>query len=257
MAEFLVIEERSSLPQWLSHRIGTYLPIRCRDILLCSAEGKIETHHDITSVRGQKKAVTRLQEAEERGIVCAVIGNDDVRREIGRALRYPLSDGSLLCASLRLEQVISEMDCARARIALGGADSMIGRAVATYLAKRVRFLSLVGRSETALHRLAKCLWKTEGIAVTVGARSDDRVITLDELTAEADCHAEGQYISSAVAECAILASRSPRERDHLVTARTLVQTAELARASGISILPKNSASAGQIRLTNAPSENII
>lgn len=257
MAGFFVIEEHTSLPRWLGSRIGAYLPVRCRDVVLCDAAGRIAMHHDITSERGQKKAVLQLQEAEERGIVCAVVGDDNVRQAIGSRLTYPLVDGRLLLASLRLAAIISEVDCARERIALDGADSVLGRAVAVYLARRVRFLSLVGRRETALQRLAECLWQTEGIAACVGMREADRIVTLDELTKEADCLTEGRCVSSVLAECALFASRPLHERYDHITARTLVQTAELARGLGISILPKNSASAGQIRLTNEPSAHII
>ncbi len=257
MAGFLVIEERTPLPRWLASRIGTYLPVRCRDIAVCGAEGQVLTYHDITSAHGQKKATLRLAEAEEEGIVCGVIAEDTIRRAIESKLKYPLCDGRLLAASLRLERILEETDCARTHIALGGGDSVLGRAVAVWLAKRVRFFSLVGRNKTALQRLARCLWQTEGIAVTVGTQSADRIITLAELTEEADCLAEGQCISSVLAECIAFAGRPLHERHRLVTARTLAETAETARVLGISIQPKNSAAAGRFRLTNAPSVNII
>ncbi len=257
MAEFLVIEEHTRLPKWLGSRIGAYLPARCRDIVVCGREGQTEAYHDITSTRGRKRAVLRLREAEEQGIICAVIADENVRQDIGDRLVHPLADGSILSASLRLERIMSETDCARARIAFDGADSMLGRAVAAYLAKRVRFLTLVGRSETALQRLARCLWQTEGIAATVGVRNADRVIMLGELVQETDCLAGGQCISSAVVECALFAGHFSRERYYHITARTLAETAELARDQGISILPKKGAGAGQIRLTNDLSAHII
>ncbi len=256
MGGFLVIEEHTPLPRWLGDRIGAYLPSRCRDIMLCGAKGQIALYHDITTERGREKIVLRLQEAQTRGLVCAVIG-DDVRRTVGSKLKHRLSDGRILCASLRLERIVSETDCMRSRIAFVGADSMLGRAIAVYLAKRVRFLTLVGKSETALHRLARCLWQTEGIAVTVGVREADRIITIDELIQDADCLAEGRCVSSVLAECAVFASRPSHERYYHITARTLAETAELARAWGISILVKKGAGAGRIRLTNEPSVNII
>lgn len=257
MARFLVIEEHTPFPTYLAHRVGAYLPTRRRDIMVCGAEGQIEAYHDITTERGQQKAVLRLREAEKEGIISAVIAERTVRQAIARELTKPLCDGSILSAALRLEDILGETDCRTARIMLVGADSTLGRAVAVYLAKRVRFLSLVGRSETSLQRLARRLWQTEGIAAVVGTEKADRVITMDDLTAEADCCAEGQRVSSAVAECALFARHLPYKRYDHITARTLTATAELARAQGISILPKKGAGIGQIRLTNEPSANII
>ena len=257
MAEFLVIKEHTRLPKWLACRIGAYLPARCRDITVCGIKGRLEVYRDITSARGRERAVLRLQEAERQDIVCTVIADKTVRQDIARSLVHPLADGSILSASLRLERIMSETDCVRARIAFDGADSTLGRAVAAYLAKRVRFLTLIGRSENALCRLARCLWQTEGIAAIVGARKADRIITLGELVQEADCLAGGQCISTAIVECALLAGHFSRERYDHITARTLMKTAELARGLGISILPKKGAGAGQIRLTNAPSAHII
>lgn len=257
MAEFFVIEEHTPLPSWLAHRIGAYLPARTRDTILCGAKGQIEAHHDITSERGQKRAVLRLRQAQEKGIVCAVIADKMQRQAIARDLTAPLATGSILSAALRLAHIVSEADCQTERIVLDGADSALGRAVAVYLAKRVRFLSLIGRSETSLRRLARCLWQTEGIAVRIGTKEGDRIIKMDDLTADGDCLIEGRCTALSVAECALFAHHLPCARYDHITARTLAETAELARARGISIWPKKGALAGQIRLTNEPSANII
>lgn len=257
MAGFFVIEEHTCLPRWLAHHIGAYLPVRCREVMLCGEKGRIEAHHDITSERGQEQAVLRLRQAQEEGIVCAVIADHGVRQRIGNRLTYPLCDGTVLLASLRLARIVSETDCTRKRVAFVGADSVLGRAVAVYLAKRVRFFALGGKSETSLRRLADCLRQTEGIAACIGAREDDIVITLEELTAEADCLSEGRRMLPAMIECALFASRPWDKRYYHITARTLAEIAELARAQGISILSKKGASTGQIRLTNEPSANII
>ena len=245
MARFLVIEEHTPLLAWLAHRIGAYLPGRTRDIMLCGAEGQIEAYHDITSERGRKKAILRLQQAQEEGIVCTVIADEAVRQTIAHRLAKPLCDGSILSVALRLEHIVSEADCQKERIALVGADSTLGRAVAVYLAKRVRFLSLVGRSETSLQRLARRLWQTEGIATCVGRREDSRIIKMDDLMADGDCSIAGRCTALAIAESALFAHYLPHERYDPITARTLVEIAELARAQGISIRPKKGVSTGK------------
>lgn len=219
-------------------RVGTYLPPAVREESLCGAEGKHLRYHELSTLRTRQKVTARLREAQTAGVICGLTCQDDMRQVMQGALDAPLFDGRLLCTSLRLTQLAKEADCST-RITLLGADSVLGQAAAVYLAKKVRFLSLVGRKTSLLDRLSKRLWQTEGIAVRVGRGEDDRILSMDEISSPSKwVSAEGRPLPPVVAECALIAGSAAVCDGRIITARTLEKMAEAAQFHGIELLAK-------------------
>lgn len=233
VGRFLVIEEQSRLPQWLTKRLGAYLPPCRQEVSLCGADGSHLLYHDLSSPRARKKAVSQLRAAQEAGMVCGLICRDDVRRSVQDALDAPLADGRLLCTSLRLAHLAETADSQEIRITLIGADSELGQVAAAYLAKRVRYLTIDGRRRGVLERLARRLWQTEGIAVRVGRGEGDPLVSMDDISSLVKCAVGSRYVHPVIAECALFAGDDALRAGHAVTARILTRTADAARLYGI------------------------
>ena len=246
MRGFLVIEEQSYLPRWLTKHIGAYLPSRRQAVSLCGADGSHLLYHDLSSPRARQKATAQLRIAQERGAVCGLIGREEVRQAIESALDAPLADGRLLCTSLRLARLTEVSGRQDRRITLLGADSELGQAAAVYLAKRVRYLSVDGKRKGLLDRLAQRLWQTEGIAVRVGRGEGDTLVSMEEISIPVDCvTADGRHVSSVLAECALFAGDDTLRAGCRMTARILVRMAEAARFGGMALLTKKSTRSGK------------
>lgn len=233
MGRFLVIEEQSRLPRWLTKRIGAYLPPCRREVSLCGADGSHLLYHDLSSPRVRKKVTAHLREAQKAGIVCGLICRDAVRQSVEDALDAPLFGGRLLCTSLYLAQLTAASDSREMRITLIGADSELGQAAAAYLAKRVRYLTIDGRRRGVLERLARRLWQTEGIAVRVGRGEGEPLISMDDISSLAKCAVGGRSVHPVIAECALFAGDDALRAGRGATARILARTADAARLCGI------------------------
>lgn len=240
MGRFLIIEEHTYLPRWLAERLGACLPPVMHDAeALCGAQGRRLVFHDLSSMRAKRKLTERLCDEQGSGTVCGILSSGGVRQALTGSLTAPLFDGSLLCTSLRLARIVRETDCAVSGITLDGADSELGQAAAVYLAKRVRFLSLVGRKTSLLDRLSKRLWQTGGIAVRVGRGEDDRILSMDEISSPSKwVSAEGRPLPPVIAECALIAGSAAVCDGRIITARTLEKMAEAAQFHGIELLAK-------------------
>lgn len=251
MREFLVIEQADGIPRWLTRMVGRYLPsITVWQGELFGVRGKRIVLADIESEEGQKRLFARMICAQKEGIVCTVDNatNHAVQIDAGM-ICY---DGTMLSAVLQAEDLLEKIDCSRCRILLRGADSRIGQALAVYLARRVRFLSIAGE-RSSVQRLASRLWNQEGIAVAVDAQ--DAELVFETMRYGCVMLAGGSTIDSAMAECALVATMTD-PGNPCITVGMLERIATLVRQHHI-ILAGESADEKEIRLTNKQSKHII
>lgn len=251
MREFLLIEQVSGIPCWLASAIGRYLPpITVWHGEVFGIRGKRIVFLDIESAEGQKRLLARVRRAQEENMVCAV----------GNAAKYTVPidaemicyDGTMLSAVLQAEDLLGKIDCGRCRILLRDADSCLGQALAVYLARRVRFLSLAG-SKISIKRLASRLWSQEGIAVTVDVQNAD--IVFEPIRCESVIVEDGEVLDVAMAECALVAAMPDANRQY-ITAGMMERIASLIKHHHI-ILARESVDEKEIRLTNKQSKHII
>lgn len=251
MRGFLVIEQADRIPRWLTRMVGRYVPpITVWQGELFGVRGKRIVLADIESAEGQTRLLARVRRAQEENVVCAV----------GNALKHTVPidaemicyDGTMLSAVLQAEDLLEKIDCDRCRILLRDADSRIGQALAAYLARRVRFLSLAG-SKVSIKRLASRLWHQEGIAVALDAQDAD--IVFEPMRCESVVAEDGAVIEVAMAECALVATMTDTNRQY-ITVGMLEGIASLIKQHHI-ILTRESVDDKEIRLTNKQSKHII
>lgn len=235
MRKFLVVEPQDRLPKWLMRTVGRYLPPAIGwQGELCDAKGTCVAFGDVESAGGQKRLIARLKRAKSEGTICGTVGiSDKVRCAAEDELRSPLYDGRILLAVLRVMAWSEGEKSICGKVLLRGADCGLGQAMAAYLARRVRFLTLAGRNERVLERSAHRLWQMEGIAVTVGAGEADSVIDAGAAVQYGTMIRIGEkYVLPAVAECALL-SLMQFDETCTITVGMLERLTALARVYGV------------------------
>ncbi len=208
MRRFLVIEPTRALPEWLAKLIGRYLLPTVRwDGELCGVSGRCITIADRMTRRGQARLIALIRQAQAEGVVCAISEADSRLVEtIEQATNEPIVTGDLLMMAVRLEAVLREIACDLTRILLCQADTPSGQAVTAYLATKVRFLAIAGERDVILTGLANRLWRKQGIAVTVGEREADIVLSMDRLCRKMERVRVGDVtLPTALVEAAYLA----------------------------------------------------
>lgn len=218
MRRFLVIEPTCALPEWMAKLIGRYLPPAVRwDGELCGVSGRCIAIADRMSTRGQARMIALIRQAQAEGNVCAIRGADrQLVEAIERATDKPIVTGELLTMVVRLEAVLRKIRYDLTRILLCRADTPLGQAVTAYLATKVRFLAITGERDEILTGLANRLWRKQGIAVTVGEREADIVLSMDRLCRKMERVTVGEVIlPTALVEAAYLARTQEDSADRL------------------------------------------
>lgn len=208
MRKFLAIEPQRAMPEWLAKLIGRYLPPTVRwEGELCGVFGRCITIADRMTTRGQARLAMLIRQAQAEGYICAISeASDELVEAIERATDESIVTGELLTMALRLKAVLRKIPCDLTRILLCQADSPSGQVVTTYLATKVRFLAIAGERDAILTGLANRLWLTQGIAVTVGEREADIVLSMDRLCRKMEQVTVGDVIrSTALVEAVYLA----------------------------------------------------
>ncbi|MDN5364648.1 MAG: fatty aldehyde-rating acyl-ACP reductase [Eubacteriales bacterium] len=184
--------------------------------------------------KAQKKIIAAGKMAEKNGAKILGLGAftsvvGDAGITVAKALNIPVTTGNSYTVATAVEALLKAaqlmgIDLHRAEVTVVGASGSIGRVCALLLARKTRYLNLVGRNRLALERVAGEIMYDCGLAVKVFSRPEqilpesDLVLTV---TAAVDCVIPPFLLKPGAVVCDVARPRDvsqqvARERDDVL-----------------------------------------